>query len=479
MTPNIYSFILIKILIMHRITNIRNTIIFLRRFNTESKKFQKSPFIGVKFNISVKDAENALNKSNSILSISNKIEQTPLNDLDNLNKSNQIILYKKDTFVAKFIPFHTAKIIGIKSHYDCKYGIDKLIFKTRIVVVDGKVKTQVVSEIETTWYHVSGTMNKYNYFPKDRNMLIYAGFKYPRHHIEDTIKLHTKNIDNLYYEDLVDPNGKKYIIDKHEMKMGYGVEKIINSVYIAEKQRIKNFIMSKYDADHVKVNSIDLDMSSADITLLSLHLPAYIYTLPLINKDIHKIVCGNSGKVGGIELLSPRAAFIGSSTLGFIISLGLLAQPLSYPLVSSVLMRSLIYGFSTGFVTSTLTKISNWYKIRYYDKHIINESKYNQTFEETKDDNQRKTNAENFNENENNDLNKFNINLIEDSKYIILGLDPGNRLNYTLTDIKKAYRNEINKYHPDKHKSNNNMFYNEITIQINNAYGELVRIYKN
>ncbi len=130
---------------------------------------------------------------------------------------------------------------------------------------------------------------------------IYAGFIYPRGLIERTLPL-----DNLSE---LQPVVSDSVYHPHEMN---------SRLYDLEIARITKYIYKLYSADHVEITSLNMNLETAKINLISYFIPAYIYQTNLYGLVKYKII---NGYAGLIEFI-PQSKFLDWGSVNSIIYLG-------------------------------------------------------------------------------------------------------------------------------------------------------------
>lgn len=364
--------------------------------------------------------------------------------------SNAVIDKPMNKLVQRFIPFHSAIIKGLYSSYQGEYGIDRTVYYST-----GKT---VSCYTVTDWYNTKGELNKKDYGLGYSGLQIYAGFEYPRCYMESVMQFKPNQIIKQLEDNELCIGSRKIIVEPHVMNMAYALEKIIQSLFTEEKQRVLNHILRRHNADRASINQITVHYDLAEINLLSYYLPAFIYSYEVEKRQFYKIINGYNGEIKGDTIYSPTKVFLATSLLGAVIAPFL--GPASLPLV--ITSRVIIGGVTTGISGALFARFQHIYKKYKINNLKIEEIEYNKKFAETNDDIERRETAYRFNM-------RLEQNTIypESSKYILLGLDPTKK--YTLSDIKKAYHQEISKWQPDTYKGNKTMAIN-MSIKINEAY---------
>lgn len=449
------------------------------KYSIPTRKFS---FVGLPFTISRQDAERILVNNRGIL-------EESVN-----NKSTDLTLYDSKRAIREcFIPFHSADIKNIQTTFSGQYGIDhtEWVWIYTYNPSTKSMQSSYVPQTVTNWYSVTGTLDPTDYPFGVTDTQIYAGFKYPRKHIESTLtKSKVIQIDKLTEEMLCNGASKqRRIVYPHDMTISFALEKIFNNVHYLENTRVDKYIRRKYNADHVKISDISVHHDKADIKLKSYHLPAYIYCFDQINSYtgsnviICKIVDGYTGKYDGDKALSTTKLFL----LGSLIGVG--AVPLFFGIVpttaltlGSLIGRMIFGGLLTGIPVSFLGKLRQSYK---YEKDKVNanhDDEHNHSFQETDDDIKRCREAEQFNigNADYNDTNQdryryvdVDIDATTKEKLILLNLD-SNKLP-TEPDLKVQYHIMIKKWHPDTYKGDK-IVADKMSSQINNAYNALLLI---
>lgn len=90
---------------------------------------------------------------------------------------------------------------------------------------------------------------------------------------------------------------------------------MIGSVHRLEKARAEGYARGLYNADHVDINDIAINLDTARIQLHSYHLPVFVYKNSLSdNVLVYKFVNGYSGKFVGDR--SPWKLFVLGGMVG-------------------------------------------------------------------------------------------------------------------------------------------------------------------
>ena len=426
---------------------------------------QNSQFIGLPFKISIEEA-------NKILINNRKILEKNHND-----NTKKLIPYDNTSMVKEyFIPFHSADISNVTSSFKGKYGKDRIEYyisyeycpSTKITIP--KIKTRIV----TDWYDASDRLGQKNYPIGTYDTQIYAGFEFPRKEIEsvlvsdDIISVIPLNDDML-----VNYKRDRIIVHPHDMSISFAIEKMINKLHKCEVFRAKKMLLKKYNADHADIENLIIHLENADIKLLSYHLPVYVYTYTCIHDKIcmYKFVNGYSGRYDGEYILSSMKLFLIGSIIGAsIVPLFVTGTISTILLVGRMILGSLL----TGIPAALYAKYRHIFKKK-SDKSDRNEYlSYNDTFQETDDDIKRKTNAENFNQQNK----KYHINVNDDEikeKLVLIGLNPEVLPSEEL--LKQHYHDYIKKWHPDVYNGDKNIA-KAMTQQINEAYHILLHAIK-
>jgi len=337
----------------------------------------------------------------------------------------------------------------------------------------------------TDWYPTSGTLKPTNYPFGIKSTQIYAGFKYPRNYIESVLANEAvRNITNLTEDMLYNHKKQKRIVEPHAMNVAFGLEKIVNRLYEHEKSRAEQYILKHHRADHSRVSGIGMHLDKCNIELKSFHLPAFVYQFDsgagTSDNEIKlfKIVDGYTGCMEGDRIYSPLKSFFATSVLG------IMAAPLFGPASIPLLIgRAIIGGIITGAPAGLWAKFHHIRKANKASSQNKEELKYNSTFQETDDDVRRRNEANEFNETSEEEYNgKFHeFNDGEDvtlsEKYTLLGLNPSNRDKITRDELKKAYHEQIHKWHPDIYSGDKTLA-TQMSVRINEAYNILSKIHR-
>jgi hypothetical protein len=350
------------------------------------------------------------------------------------------------------------------SSYVGQYGIDRLETYTTYIMVNKVMVPQTHTHVVTDWYNCDGTTYATDYPLGVNDTQIYAGFEYPREHIERALRTEDiRDVGNV-------ERNESAIVDGHSMNMSYGIEKIVAAIHEMETNKAKKFIKHHHCADHARVKTLDMHIEHARIVPKSYYVPAYIYKNNLgSNYSVIKVISGYDGTIKGDKCYSPQKVGIAWGSVG--LALGLLTLPLrTSPQVTIAMIaaRAVISTGMFGGIAATWAKYSSENKYHKHREEMKKEREYNQFTEETDDDKRRKM----FGETDS----KINMALFGyTTECRILGIDPESEV--TLDLLKDQYRKNVKKWHPDLHKENTKMA-TDMTSRVNEAYEELRKVVK-
>lgn len=395
---------------------------------------------GLTFKIKKEEASNILSEKGSIF------EQTQS------FSGNSLVIYDKDPMEQYYIPFHSLDISDLSCDFFGEYGIDRIEYYT-YWQYDPNLKISVMktgTRTVTDWYRCQGTTAETDYPLGTKETQIYAGFKYPRKYIEETLTMEDiKDITNIS----INENEK---IETFEMNMSYGLEKMINSLRSLELSRTKKFICRKFRADRSRIHNLDLHLDKSNIKLYSYYIPCYVYTYIINENKYYKFVNGYLGSYNGQSIYSFWKVFLATFPLGFIFPVLPITQ--TFLISSHIVLRFLFFGISTGLPSGLLAKFYPLYRYNKQSNQQSEELSYNNTTLETDDDRARKQDSSQKQK-------TFPIHHCH-----ILGLDPSKPLTKEL--IKNAYYKKIKLYHSDCYRGDPE-FAKHMSQQLNSAYQEL------
>lgn len=410
---------------------------------------------GLPFEITREKANETLTKN---IGFFEKIGDDP--EVDNSN--NEIVISKKDPIEKKYLPFYSIDIKNLTSEFTGQYGHDRTEMYT-YWVYNASTKTMIPMtgyRTVTDWYDCN---SKYCYTePIDRpfkltKTQIYAGFEYPKEHVENTLR--TEEVIEIQEIKV----SKGTIVSPHEMKMNYAVEKINSELFKMEEIRIKHQIIEKWNCDRAKVNHIDMRLDKADIEMKVYHMPAYIYNYEMSGNKFHKIIGGFDGKIHGNSIKDPFKTGVAGVIMGGLTGLAYIAGGPAFA-VSTTIARILIpagvvggIGTLMGYMSSGNQNYSNEYSIK---KEKDNDAKHTETDD---DRNIREEYEEIIRTTETGDI------------LSLLGLTANSEINLEI--LKKHYHKEIKKWHPDIYHGDKKKYAENMTKQIIVAYEKLKKQY--
>src|SRR3989338_149875 len=332
-------------------------------------KINYSTIKGLAFKINKEEATKILTENSSIM------EESNIND-------PSLAVYKNDILEKYYLPFHSLDVSGLTCEYVGEYGIDRrekyvyYTYDTTLKMYIMKTKTITV----TDWFRCQGITSKKNYPLGTKETQIYAGFEYPRENIEKIMA--TQEIKNI--KDIIVHEK----IKNFEMNMSYALEKIVLNLRSLEIKRTKNIIKKKYSAQHSHVHNLDLQLNKCIIKLYSYYLPCFIYYHILNGNKYYKFVNGHDGLYSGQHIYSFWKVFLATFPICLIFPFFTITQPF---LLSSYILRSFMFGISTGLPSGLLAKFYPVYSYKNQSRLQSYESSYNNSTFETDDDRIRKS----------------------------------------------------------------------------------------
>lgn len=418
---------------------------------------------GLPFKLSRRDAEKVLLANKSFLENAGPAESTSL------------ALSKGDPIKACFLPFHSAGVRNLTSIVSGRHGHDRVVHEW-VPVFDGKNTTmQYRTRVETDWYNCSFTMPLTDYPFGTKHTQIYAGFDYPRKLVEGSLRCaEVVSIEPLS-EQLLSIDGKKITVFPHEMNMSNALEKLTASLYGLEQNRAHNYILNAFNADHADVSAVDVLLSEAEISLLSYHMPAYVFQSSVLDLTAYKFINAYSGNIDGNTIYSiARSAILGAG-IGGVMSFAFAAMTRPYLLVPQLLLRFAM-GSTIGAAFSALSaKLHNEHQNAEFISGMQREARENADYPQSDEDLERRRFAAEANGEIEYVRHRGHVRLPED-KCRLLGLDPESGI--TLETVKKAYHRQIKRWHPDLFRENNSKKAQAeaMTKQLNDANRELTDI---
>jgi len=396
----------------------------------------------------------SLNKANEIFVKHHRfLESTP-----HQSKSTNLTLFTESPIKQCYLPFHSIDIKNLKSSYEGYYGHDRVEYYT-ILVYNSATKSmypQTHSRIVTDWYRTTGLIKETNYPLGTNETQIYAGFKYPRSYVESCLR--TRDIIKIR------PLSKEMtintIVDPFEMTLAYSINKILENLYQLEKERIEQYLISHHHCDRSKVNTIDIHLEQAEVSLYSYYMPTYIYSYIIHNLTFYKFLNAYNGIIQGQKVYSIwKSALLGSS-IGLIGGFLTYNPYLSIPLL---LLRLSLMASITALPTGLLAYFNSKFINKSHSDTSHHEKKNNDQYFLTEDDIKLRQFSSSF-------ISHINVS----SDYAqLLGLDTTKEI--TLKELKEAYFKQLKKWHPDSYQGSNPELATMMTVKINDAYHHLLK----
>jgi len=350
------------------------------------------------------------------------------------NNKTGLTEYIGNKIVKKFLPFHTAQFLGLRSRFKGQYGIDRS--ETYYI---GKT---MYTRSWTDWYDIAETLEAVNYPFGLKETQVYANFEYIRSYVEDILY-----IQNYYYLREMDIDSA--LIESHTMKMQYALQIILGRISDLEYSRTSDHIKSQHGADRVNI-SVEPLIQWSKIELASFHLPAYIYydTITENSKKFKmcKIMSGISGETHGDVLYSPVKI---GATIGSVASVLSLFIFKIHPAmaIGSILFRIGVIPSLIGLSSGLITKYS--FEYRYKKKYNVmkEEAENNKYFEESEDDKKRQRIKDNTKSKSSEEKTRHRTEVDPDDDYAVLGLNASQTI--TLEILRKARNDKLKLWHPD------------------------------
>lgn len=180
------------------------------------------------------------------------------------------------------------------------------------------------------------------------------------------------------------------------MNIAYALEKIINRLYEQEKIRAEKYIKKYHDSDHSRVNELNMHLDKCNIDLISFHVPTFVYQFSSDTQyQLYKIINGYTGEIEGDTFYSPIKSFLAGSVLGGMFGI-MLGPFIGGPVFLTLLLSRAAIGGMIGVPPMLWAKFQHIYKVGRSIDQNTEELKYNETFQETQEDIQRKLDSDEF-----------------------------------------------------------------------------------
>jgi hypothetical protein len=183
-------------------------------------------------------------------------------------ESSQLSASEGNPLRKTLLPFFGVDSTITKTTYVGRYGFNE----TEIYLSNGKIKTRT----KINWHSIDGELQKKIYRPQNKDMLIYGGFSYPSHLMEEALSeweftslLLTFEMSKVETDVIVDPFLKRACI-------AYEVGR--KRIFSQERQRVKQEIYERTGCDHTDVTKCDVHMKS--LQLADFLLPAFVLKYP-------------------------------------------------------------------------------------------------------------------------------------------------------------------------------------------------------
>ena len=377
---------------------------------------------------------------------------------DKESKSN-ITISDHDPITKKFLPFHSVDVNNLTTSFTGQYGHDRTEVYF-VPVYNGKTTTmQMRTRTVTDWYNCYGEVPGGRYpLGETLETQIYAGFEYPRKYVSEIMR--TKQVADIHDFNVT----KESKLSPHDMKIKYANEKITVEICKFEEKRVKNYILNHYNCDRARVKTYDVGLHKANYNVKSYHLPAWIYDFSNNGNIFNKIINGVDGRISGDKIESPTKKGIFWGALGLLGGASTLLT-LSNPVLTAanIIARTAIPALVMGGGSALWTKNSAD-NLDYVNKHGIKKDvEHNDQIGESEYDVYTRGLVDNHEEN----AYQEEIN----NMYLLLGINDSTSMN--LKKLKKHYRREIMKWHPDIYQGNDPDVAKYMTRQLNNANKQL------
>jgi hypothetical protein len=446
---------------------LESRLLALVRLNTRSNvhlsRRYKSDLTGLPFKVTRSEANEKMVKHRGFLEASN-----------DGSASTALSISKGDPVKECFVPFHSASI-NVHSSFAGQYGMDRTeYYWTSETYPDGSgtIQTRMVqqSRIVTDWYRCSGTLSSAYYPLGTLSTQIYAGFEFPRTVIETALQTHLVAQCKPLTQEMLQFGGTKKTVYPHEMNMAYALEKLFSRVHDLEHHRAEQYIPRHFNADHARIDSLDVHFDQAEIELFSYHVPAYIYSTTVNDLLRYKVVNGHSGDIHGNKIYSVLKSSLFGAGVGSILTYAFTAVTRPFLLVPQVLFRVVLGASTSGLLSGSMAKLFNTRQESNFTSTTKSELDSNAHFEMSDEDIQRRKLAAEMNAGSDYRVNKRNLSLPVD-KCKILGLNPENDISLEM--VKEAYHMQIKKWHPDffgSRDANSKKIAEAISKQLNDAH---------
>lgn len=389
-------------------------------------------------------------------------ERTNPGDVEKKHKESKANIANSDydPITKKFLPFHSVDVSNLSTSFtgQCGYDRTEIYF---VPVYNGKTTTiQTRTRTVTDWCYCHGSVPNGSYpLGETLETQIYAGFEYPRKYVSKIMR--SKKVSKIHDFNVT----KESKLSSHDMKIKYANEKITVEICKFEEQRVHNYIRNHYNCDRSRIITFDVGLHKANYNVKSYHLPVWEYKFSTDGKNsFHKIINGFNGRVSGDKIESPTRKGIFWGVMGLLGGASTLLT-LSNPMLTAanIIARTAIPALVMGGGSALWTK-NTADNLEYVNKHKIKKDvEHNDTIDETEYDVYAKGLVDNHLEN----AYQEEIN----NMYLLLGINDST--NMTLKKLKKHYRNEIMKWHPDIYQGDNLDVAKHMTRQLNNANKKL------
>lgn len=341
------------------------------------------------------------------------------------DNQNGLQLYKGDPIREVYLPFYTAKVEGLKTTFEAKYGIDTVVKEWKYNRETKKFELK--SRVITDWFKICNDMDTINYSLGNTHTQIYGDYKYSRDIIE-------KILPRSFTSRITPMDIKAEQLDNHTMKECEAYNRISAKIHDEERKRVKKYIKKTKGANHVKIKNLMVHFPQSKVKIYKYHLPAFIYETSIDDLTSFKVINGNTGELSGNYLLSPTKC--------------------SLVVIIPVVVMSTLFPIGIGY---SFLAIGASGTLSYYFSKWWNKTNRLESTQQTE---------------MNIPTPIYNGSLPID-KCSILEINPNVKITYK--DLTTAYHRQLLKWHPDKYPGSKEEAIKR-TLMINNAYVEICEI---
>lgn len=254
--------------------------------------------------------------------------------------------------------------------YHAEFGIDKI--KTKFNS-EGKMTT----EIKTKWKPISGTVKSHRYNPEQPSMLMYGGFTWPVHIVEEALESHQfLNLLKDFDPNNVDPNTH---VDPFLKRSILAQEIAQQRIYDYERALITQDINRRQKCDRIKLLNFNVNFKSPvnlSYYLISAHVLQYMNQPPRIMAGFR-----SNARIAGPKPISTSKFMAAATVVTGIISL--MFPQVAVPIRVGAIAASLA-------LTGVFAENKLYVQHRFQEKIIRKEREHNENVAEILPDRKRR-----------------------------------------------------------------------------------------